>query len=242
MPSLKEQVRRAVRGARRAGAFWVPPLDFLWQLSSSLGRARLWTRLVHGDELHQITEYTEEDRYPQLFDLAAELRPDAARILSFGCSTGEEIEAVRQRLPEAFIVGAEINPRSRAAARARLAKDDKVRIVRSCREEVLFDIVFALAVLQFRPRQIQERGITDLSRIYPFARFEDEVERLVDLLVPGGLLCVMHAQYRVEDTLASKSLDAVTHSPPPLGPIFGPDERLYVTTPPARSMFVKKHN
>ena len=87
--------------------------DTVRLVPSAEGRARLWTRILHGSRVHQTSPDTSEDRYPVLFDLASKLAPDAERILSFGCSTGEELQAIRRRFPDAEIVGAEINPRSR---------------------------------------------------------------------------------------------------------------------------------
>jgi hypothetical protein len=64
-------------------------------------------------------------------------------------------------------------------------------------------VVFALAVLQREPFKTEETDVRDLSGIYPFERFDAAVTQLVDLLRPAGLLCVMHAQYRVEDSSAA---------------------------------------
>ncbi len=55
-----------------------------------------------------------EERYPALFDALAEPlaglpRP---RILSFGCSSGAEVRALRLRLPQAQITGIDLNPRA----------------------------------------------------------------------------------------------------------------------------------
>ncbi len=135
MLSLTGRARDAVRRHRAAGMRWVRGFDMVRELGSAAGLARLWVKTVHRNALHQITEYTEAERYPELFDLAAKLRPSARRILSFGCSSGEEIEAIRQRFPGATIVGAEINPRSRAKARRRLSGDADVRILSSIQGE-----------------------------------------------------------------------------------------------------------
>lgn len=238
MASLREKLRLRVRQSRRLGEWWVTILDDARNLSSPAGRARLHTRLRYGRRLHQITEYTEPERYPLLFDLAQSICPNAMRILSFGCSTGEEIEALRRRFPEATIVGAELNARSRRAAKDRLRDDHGVLILSSYHSEPLFDAIFALAVLQSRPHMVDGSGITDLSGIYPFARFESEVVRLVDHLKPGGFMCVMHAQYRIEDTLALQKLVALPASPRLSVPIFDCDSTLSDALP-GLSMFRK---
>ena len=90
----------------------------------------MWSRSVHARQIHQTAPYTWLDRYPELFDLAARLAPDARRILSFGCSTGEELVSLRRRFPEAEIVGAEINPRiARRSARSLTAADPRMDVI-----------------------------------------------------------------------------------------------------------------
>ncbi|HEX8414677.1 MAG TPA: methyltransferase domain-containing protein [Sphingomicrobium sp.] len=215
-------------------------LDAVRELGSATGRARRWTRLVHRGSLHQITEYTEPNRYPALFDLAARLRPDAKRILSFGCSSGEELESIRRRFPDACIVGAEINPRSRAAARTRVANDPATQVVQSIEGQAGFDVIFALAVLQFQPHRIEDEGVQDLAPIYPFRRFEQQVTKLTAVLKAGGLLCVMHTHYRIEDCTVASQLMSVEDAPALGGPLFRPDGWRYDNLPAAQSMFIKR--
>ncbi len=66
---------------------------------------RMRRRQQHG--VFQQWPHTEPDRYPQLFDALAERLAGIAapRILSFGCSSGEEVRALRQRIPAARITG-----------------------------------------------------------------------------------------------------------------------------------------
>ena len=183
-------------------------------MDTAEGRARLWTRLVHRRELHQIAPYTWFNRYPALFDLAAELEPDARRILSFGCSTGEELISLRCRFAHAEIVGAEINPRSRAIAQRRVAADAQTRVIAPASITGPFDLVFALSVLQRDPRGLKnEMEAKHLAARYPFARFDAAVRGLVARLRPGGFLIVANTLYRVEDSSAAVALEPVVESP-----------------------------
>jgi len=240
MAKFVDQLRKHVRAGRQQGAAWARALDFGREFGSSSGRARLISRFVHGRRLQQLTEYTEPDRYPGIFNLAARQRPDAMRILSFGCSTEEEILALRSRFPAATIVGVEINARSRRIASQRFAQDPKVEVLADYAGEAPFDIVFAMAVLQFRPHLVQERAIQDLSSSYPFGRFDAEAFRLTEALRTGGLLCVMHAHYRVEDSSAADRL-----IPLPGAPLRTEDDlfdrscQRYPDATTAGSMFVK---
>jgi SAM-dependent methyltransferase len=218
---LSAFTRRRIKAARRRGALWVRAVDLLRLVPSAEGRARLWTRLVHGDAVHQTSRDTAEERYPELFDLAARLMPNATRILSFGCSTGEEIVSLRRRFPEAEIVGAEINRRSRRIASRRFVADSRLRVVAF--PEGTFDIVFALAVLQREPFKIAEMEVEDLTPFYPFERFDAAVVELAKRLNASGLLCVDNAQYRVEDSSAADRLAPVVEATRMQGPLFGPD-------------------
>ena len=217
-------LRSRIKAARKRDARWVRVLDVARLLPTAEGRARLWTRVVHGRAVHQTTPQTADDRYPALFDLAAELASGAARILSFGCSTGEELVALRRRFARAEIVGAEINPRSRKIAARRVADDPRTRVVGPRAIDGTFDLIFALAVLQREPHRVEETGSEDLSSAYPFVRFDAAVTELVAHLRPGGLLCVMHAHYRVEDSSAAAGgLEPVNVAPVMTGPFFGRD-------------------
>lgn len=216
-------VRRQVKAGRKRGAIWVRVFDIVRLAVTAEGRARLLTSLRYRHEVHQTTPYTVADRYPALFDFASHVAPNARRILSFGCSTGEELAALRLRFPVATIVGAEINPRSRHIAARRMASDVHVMVVPPGRIAGGFDLIFALAVLQREPHTVEELDIVDLSTRYRFDRFDSAVKMLVDRLEPGGLLFVTNNQYRIEDSSVFGSLDTLPQSPEAPGPFFGPD-------------------
>ena len=51
---------------------------------------------------HQLVDWTAPNRYPEIFAAAAAA---ARRILSFGCSTGEECVSLAEYFPKAEIIG-----------------------------------------------------------------------------------------------------------------------------------------
>lgn len=179
--------------------------------------------MVRRGEVHQTTPYTRENRYPALFDMSASLAPDARRILSFGCSTGEELIALHSRFPAAEIIGAEINPRSRKIAARRVADDPRTAVIDPRAIKGTFDLIFALAVFQREPHRVEQSGIEDLSPFYPHERFDDGVRGLTGALRPGGLLCIANAQYRLEDSSVAGQFEPVPDSPRMRGLLFGPD-------------------
>jgi SAM-dependent methyltransferase len=236
---LHTGLRSRIRRARKRDALWVRFLDALRLAATAEGRGQLWTRIAHGAELHQTTPFTLEERYPELFDLAARLCPNARRILSFGCSTGEELVALRRRFPSAVIIGAEINSRSRRIAKKRVANDSQAEVVAPGEVPGRFDLVFALAVLQREPKWIEDMEIDDLSFHYPFDRFDKAVRELVDRLETGGLLCVSNTHYPIEASSAFGQLETVANSPLLDPPLFGRDSRR-LADPVARTIFRKR--
>jgi SAM-dependent methyltransferase len=151
---------------------------------------------------HQLKTSTRPDRYPRVF---ARLR-DAfgaeaeLRILSFGCSTGEECTSLARTFPRATIVGADLDAEVLRRARKENAGPG-IRYLES-RPEVLaaeapFDLVLAMSVLCRWP---ELRDASDSSSVYPFDAFEAALGLLDGLLRPSGLLVVHNASYRLEDT------------------------------------------
>lgn len=236
---LRSSLRSRIKRARKRGALWVRVVDTLRLAMSAEGRGQLWTLVAHKGDVHQTTAFTAENRYPELFDLAAALAPDAGRILSFGCSTGAELVALRRRFPRAEIVGAEINARSRRIAVRRVTRDDRTAVVPPEGIRGTFDLVFALAVLQREPHKIAEMEVADLSSHYPFERFDKAVRGLVGQLRPNGLLCVFNAHYPVEESSVSSQLEPIEASPVMENPLFGPDGKR-LAAPVARTMFFKR--
>ena len=237
----KGRIKARIKAARRRHSLWVRILDVARLLTTAERRSSLLTRIIHRDEVHQTTTYTSEERYPFLFDLVAKLAPNAERVLSFGCSTGEEVVALRSRFPEAEIIGLEINGRSRRIASRRLQHDIRAAVMRPGRVRGTFDVVLALAVLQREPHRVDAMGTKDLTPYYPFARFDRAVCDLARLLRKDGLLCVINTQYRVEDSAAAPDLIPIADSPRMEAPLFGPDG-LKLELAEACTIFRKRSN
>lgn len=109
---------------------------------------------LQRDEAHWLFQpfpTTGEDRYPGLFDALVRHLADipSPRVLSFGCSSGEEVRALRKRLPGAKIVGIDLN--RRMIAKARLADPSPLSEYRcdgAPRPDERYDAVLALAVFR----------------------------------------------------------------------------------------------
>lgn len=171
-------------------------------------------RREQAGALFQPFPTTAEDRYPDLFDalalrLAGIARP---RVLSFGCADGSEVRSLRRWLPDAEIVGFDINPRAIAEARRRLDHDPDPAIRfelagdPSGEPAESFDAILALAV--FRHGQLEQTAPGSSCEIMPFARFEHGVAMLDRLVRPGGWLAVWNSHFRFADTALAKGYRA----------------------------------
>jgi len=156
-------------------------------------------------DVHQTTGLTSLDRYPETFAKVRLLLPanDTLRLLSFGCSTGEEVATLRRYFPEAALVGAEAN-RTRLRRCRQLGLDDRVHFIesraRAIEQHGPYDAIFAMAVLQKLPLLVHDRGVTDISRFYPFAKFDAQLSSFDRWLKPGGLIIIQNTQYRFCDS------------------------------------------
>ncbi len=157
-------------------------------------------RRRYGARLFQPYPDTDENRYPTLFDaLALRLSGlESPRILSFGCSTGAEVRALRNRLPHARITGIDAN--ARVLSQARKADTSPLsHYAEACRVDPAqrFDAVLAMAV--FRNGALEAAQPDDCSAVLPFARFEQGVAMLDACIEPGGWLAIWHAHFRFDD-------------------------------------------
>lgn len=218
-------------------------------LTSKLNRSVLITKLRYTNSVHQTTPATAMNRYPMIFSACRTYLHNRTnlKILSFGCSTGEEVLTLRHYFPDATIIGAEINQYSLEIARKRCL-DNKMTFINSTSEEIAkhgpYDAVFCMAVFQRTPQFIAERGIKDLSRIYPFHRFEKQICELDKCINTDGLLVIHFSQYDFADTCVAHKYQAYgSYNQDHYGPyIFGKDSKLAPVPKSRNSIFVKSED
>jgi SAM-dependent methyltransferase len=154
------------------------------------------------------------------------------RILSFGCSTGEEEFSLRQYFPHAFIKGFDINSGNIAACRRRLrqAPDPAISCATAKSTEgepsAAYDAIFCMPVLRHG-----SLGRPGVPRCDPLLRFEVFARTVADFercLKPGGLLAICHSNFRLCDAPAGDAFETVLRMTwaRQKTPIFGPDNRL----------------
>jgi SAM-dependent methyltransferase len=200
-------------------------------------------RRTHRDLLFQPFTDTCEERYPALFDaIAARLdHLDAPRLLSFGCSSGAEVRALRRRLPLAQIVGIDLNRRMIAAAR--LADPDPrsdYRCAGSPDPDERFDAILALAV--FRHGELEADRPAQCTHVLPFARFAAGVAALDACLDEGGLLAIWNAHFRLADCELADRYESIAVEVTGCAPqvlLYGADDRRLDGASETRALFRK---
>lgn len=159
--------------------------------------------------------HTLPDRYPWIFKFAAEALQDCGklRLLSFGCSRGDEVFALRRYFPAAHIEGIDVNPRNIAESLARAAEFgcSELRFTTAAntqgKADGSYDAIFCLAVLCLGDLTANQIEVCD-----PYITFEQFSEMVTDFarcLKPGGLLFLHTTNFRFCDTAVSEGFDVV---------------------------------
>jgi SAM-dependent methyltransferase len=163
----------------------------------------------------QAYSHTLPDRYPWLFEFARANIEDSAdtRILSFGCSRGEEVFSLRRYFPSAFIKGIDIERSniSRCEARARIENAARMTFAIAANTEGepadCYDSIFCLAVLCLGDLTVSGAQRCD-PHLY-FADFERIVTDFARCLRPGGILFLLTTNFRFCDAAVSRDFDIV---------------------------------
>jgi len=161
--------------------------------------------------------HTLPNRYPWLFQFAADaLRGrEECRLLSFGCSSGDEVISLRQYFPKAHITGIDFDAGNITRCRARI-KDPAIRfaVAATTADEVAhsYDAIFCLAVLCHG-----YLTISDAPQADPLLYFDD-FERVVSdfsrCLKPDGLLLLHTTSFRFCDTGIANAFEVLLEATP----------------------------
>lgn len=165
-------------------------------------RSRILSSVRFKKHHHQFSNYTQINRYPDLFEMAKQKFDtiEHPKILSFGCSTGEEVASLSRYIPHASIVGIDINTWCLKEANRKYASENR-RFFHSLSSEFLslkdFDAIFCLAVFQ-HPENRHNKNRTESA--YPFEQFENQLKELDIKLKSKGLFFIDHCDFNFLET------------------------------------------
>lgn len=154
-------------------------------------------------------------------------------ILSFGCSWGAELTSFALQLPDSKFLGVELDELALKHATSIFADTPQVDIARSdwnvIARHAPYDAILCNAVLCRFP---DSKKMEDLSELYPYSTFEEQIRRLDSMLLDGGSLCAYNTNYRVTECELTSKYECVPF-PPTLHivphdnfvPLFGKDCR-----------------
>jgi hypothetical protein len=151
---------------------------------------------------------THLNRYPGIFERVATLvgarAPGSApaSILSFGCSTGEEVVSLDTLyLDGCDLMGVDVSDDAIAEAQTKSTSSRNNRISFHHSRESAYrrphDVVLALSVLCSWPTT---QTLTDIATIYDYQTFAKQIHLIDALVAPGGYLVIHNANYFFEDT------------------------------------------
>ena len=164
--------------------------------------------------------HTLPDRYPWLFDFARANVADSVetRVLSFGCSRGEEVFSLRKYFPVSAIKGIDIEPSniSRCEEQARASDSASVTFAVAANTGMepadCYDAIFCLAVLC-----LGDLTVSGAQRSDPYLYFRDFERMVTDFarcLKPGGFLFLLTTNFRFCDARVSREFDVVLEADP----------------------------
>lgn len=188
----------------------------VWKLSyiftDGSYRYGILTRIRYGSRYHQQVTFTTQNRYPLVFQACADYLATVAnpRILSFGCSTGEELISIGAYIPGAQIMGIDINhwclrqcqkrnKNPRFSFHHRFSKEFEISSG--------FDAIFCMAV--FQRTENRTNSDNSLAQGFLFEQFEAEVAYLDKKLKNGGLFIIDQADFSFTDTVCAKNYDPI---------------------------------
>lgn len=210
-----DELKQAWREALGAHVTALHPQEQLMALRHAMG---LHPSPHQGSVLQvaQRANFTSTGRYEVQWQalkalVASQALPSELTIMSFGCSTGQELCELRTLLGSHHYIGVDLNEDALVQARLLwqsleqlpyVPQAPSVRFMTTAElltalEQVKCDVICAMTVLCRHPDTVL---VANAKEIYDSADFSASLELLDQALNPGGLLCLFNTNYCLEDT------------------------------------------
>jgi hypothetical protein len=176
-------------------------------LSDGRYRSETMMPVLFKNRCHQLSTLTFHNRFPNLFKTCGQylVNNQNPHILSFGCSTGEEVFSIGERIPNAIIVGVDINYWCLRQCRKK-DKNSAYLFIHTFSKKFKqldrFDAIFCLSVFQRTENRTSQNNTN--AQGFLFNQFEDTLQMLDRKLKPGGLIIIDQADFNFLDTDCSK--------------------------------------
>ncbi|MTK54529.1 class I SAM-dependent methyltransferase [Paludibacter sp.] len=217
MPSrIKEKVKKWEQSQSIILKIVYYSVRYVWRfcyiLFDNESRSHLQTRFLYRKFYYQRSTFTAPNRYPNLFKACTAYLQniEQPQVLSFGCSTGDEVFSLGEYIPKAVITGVDIN---RWCLRQCRKKDKSSRYLfihrfsKQFEEASEFDAIFCLAVFQRTENRTNKNNTTAKGLL--FEQFEKEIAMLDTKLKHGGILAIDHSDFAFTDTTTAKRYNAL---------------------------------
>jgi hypothetical protein len=175
-------------------------------LTNSRLRVELVAKWKNKSNYHQISTLTVSNRYPLLFkECTLYLQNmENPQIISFGCSTGEEVRTLGQYLPSAIIYGIDISNWCIKQSKKLNQSFTHFFYNRTSLEFESIqnvDAIFCMAVFQRTEDRLP--GNKNDTKLFKFSAFEEEIVLLDKKLKKGGLLIIDFSDFNFMDTIVA---------------------------------------
>jgi 2-polyprenyl-3-methyl-5-hydroxy-6-metoxy-1,4-benzoquinol methylase len=168
----------------------------------------------------QTYSHTLPDRYPWLFRFAADCigAADGVRLLSFGCSRGDEVFSLRSYFPGASIKGIDIDPQNIVSCERRARREQVAEVsfalaaTTQAEADESYDAIFCLAVLC--RGDLTTQGVQHCDPQLTFLDFERTVADFSRCLKPSGLLVLHTTNFRFCDVTVAREFETLLEAEP----------------------------
>ena len=211
---LKENVKRLGNSKNIFILLLFKILKFIWTIfricTNGRMRSEIFAGLFTRNSQHQRVTFTLPNRYPLIFQKCTEYfashNNTNPKILSFGCSTGEEVFTLGGYLPQSQIIGVDINS---WCIRHCMKINTNPNYSFFNRKSKMFekltslDAIFCMAIFQ----RTENRKSLDnrIAKGHTFGQFESEIKVLDRKLKVGGLFIIDHADFCFMDTTCANN-------------------------------------